>query len=219
MRIESKLFSAMTLSSARRVSALPSAVSRVEAMSFFLFGGWKSGRRGKRIAHRSGSARNRMRQPASAGLGPETVQDLPVALVASPGEILTFIERTGLQGSAIGYADVDLLASVALTPVAARVPRHPPIRPASGRVLRRHVASPAPLFAADPAQASVSRAGNAARRGWLVPRSAATPDDRRVAILLRCSFPVGRFLPNSHHDRNLRWNIRAATLAKCRGIS
>lgn len=46
----------------------------------------------------------------------ELLQDLPAAAVASPGEVLTFIERHGLHGRGIGYVDVHLLASVALMP-------------------------------------------------------------------------------------------------------
>ncbi len=46
----------------------------------------------------------------------ELLQDLPAAVVASPDEVLTFIERHSLQGRGIGYIDVHLLASVALTP-------------------------------------------------------------------------------------------------------
>lgn len=46
----------------------------------------------------------------------ELLQDLPAATVASPEEVLTFIERHGLHGRGIGYVDVHLLASVALMP-------------------------------------------------------------------------------------------------------
>ena len=46
----------------------------------------------------------------------ELLQDLPTAVLASPDEALTFIDRHGLHGKGIGYVDVHLLASVALTP-------------------------------------------------------------------------------------------------------
>lgn len=46
----------------------------------------------------------------------ELLQDLPGAVVASPAEALTFIEHHSLHGRGIGYIDVHLLASVALTP-------------------------------------------------------------------------------------------------------
>jgi predicted nucleic acid-binding protein len=45
----------------------------------------------------------------------ELLQDLPAAVVANPDEVLMFIERHSLQGRGIGYIDVHLLASVALT--------------------------------------------------------------------------------------------------------
>jgi predicted nucleic acid-binding protein len=46
----------------------------------------------------------------------ELLQDLPAAVVADSAEVLGFIERHGLHGKGIGYVDVHLLASVALTP-------------------------------------------------------------------------------------------------------
>ena len=46
----------------------------------------------------------------------ELLQDLPAAAVASPDEVLTFIDGHVLHGKGIGYVDVHLLASVALTP-------------------------------------------------------------------------------------------------------
>lgn len=46
----------------------------------------------------------------------ELLHDLPAAVVASPQEVLTFIGRHSLQSRGIGYVDVHLLASVALTP-------------------------------------------------------------------------------------------------------
>jgi predicted nucleic acid-binding protein len=49
----------------------------------------------------------------------ELLQDLPAAAVAEAGEVLAFIERHRLGGKGIGYVDVHLLASVALTPGAA----------------------------------------------------------------------------------------------------
>ncbi len=45
----------------------------------------------------------------------ELLQDLPVAVVAQGDEVLRFIERHDLHGKGIGYIDVHLLASVALT--------------------------------------------------------------------------------------------------------
>ena len=45
----------------------------------------------------------------------ELLQDLPGAAVAESDEVLQFIERHDLHGKGIGYVDVHLLASVALT--------------------------------------------------------------------------------------------------------
>jgi hypothetical protein len=45
----------------------------------------------------------------------ELLQDLPIAVVADVDEVLGFIERHKLHGKGIGYIDVHLLASVALT--------------------------------------------------------------------------------------------------------
>ena len=45
----------------------------------------------------------------------ELLQDLPTAVVADNDEVLGFIERQGLHGKGIGYVDVHLLASIALT--------------------------------------------------------------------------------------------------------
>lgn len=45
----------------------------------------------------------------------ELLQDLPAASVAESEEVLGLIERHGLYGKGIGYVDVHLLASVALT--------------------------------------------------------------------------------------------------------
>jgi predicted nucleic acid-binding protein len=45
----------------------------------------------------------------------ELLQDLPAAAVAEGEEVLRFVERHVLQGKGIGYVDVHLLASVALT--------------------------------------------------------------------------------------------------------
>lgn len=41
--------------------------------------------------------------------------DLPAAVVATGDEVLAFIEHHGLHGQGIGYVDVHLLASTALT--------------------------------------------------------------------------------------------------------
>lgn len=46
----------------------------------------------------------------------ELLQDLPAAVLASPEEALRFVESRALHGKGIGYVDVHLLASVALTP-------------------------------------------------------------------------------------------------------
>ena len=45
----------------------------------------------------------------------ELLQDLPAASVAERDEVLDFIERHALHGKGIGYVEVHLLASVALT--------------------------------------------------------------------------------------------------------
>jgi predicted nucleic acid-binding protein len=45
----------------------------------------------------------------------ELLQDLPAAAVAEGDEVLQFIESRVLHGKGIGYVDVHLLASVALT--------------------------------------------------------------------------------------------------------
>ena len=45
----------------------------------------------------------------------ELLQDLPAAAVADGDEVLHFIARHVLHGRGIGYVDVHLLASVALT--------------------------------------------------------------------------------------------------------
>jgi hypothetical protein len=46
----------------------------------------------------------------------ELLHDLPRATVASSDEVLGFIERHQLHGRGIGYVDVHLLASTALSP-------------------------------------------------------------------------------------------------------
>jgi predicted nucleic acid-binding protein len=45
----------------------------------------------------------------------ELLQDLPAAVVASPEEVLKFIRVQALHGKGIGYVDIHLVASVALT--------------------------------------------------------------------------------------------------------
>lgn len=45
----------------------------------------------------------------------ELLQDLPTAVVADNDEVLGFIERHNLHGKGIGFVDVHLVASVALT--------------------------------------------------------------------------------------------------------
>ena len=46
---------------------------------------------------------------------PELLHDLPRAVIATDDEAMQFIERHRLFGKGIGYIDVHLLASVALT--------------------------------------------------------------------------------------------------------
>jgi predicted nucleic acid-binding protein len=41
--------------------------------------------------------------------------DLPQAVVATPGEVLSFVERHELSGLGIGYVDAQLLAATLLT--------------------------------------------------------------------------------------------------------
>lgn len=45
----------------------------------------------------------------------DLLADLPAAALADSDEVLGFIERHSLHGKGIGYVDVHLLASVALT--------------------------------------------------------------------------------------------------------
>lgn len=45
----------------------------------------------------------------------DLLQDLPSAVVAEADEVLRFIEQRGLHGKGIGFIDVHLLASTALT--------------------------------------------------------------------------------------------------------
>jgi predicted nucleic acid-binding protein len=45
----------------------------------------------------------------------ELLQELPAVIVADKDEALVFIERHRLYGKGIGYVDIHLLASVALT--------------------------------------------------------------------------------------------------------
>jgi predicted nucleic acid-binding protein len=45
----------------------------------------------------------------------ELLHDLPQAKIASSDEVLAFIERNRLHGKGIGYVDVHLLASTALS--------------------------------------------------------------------------------------------------------
>ena len=52
---------------------------------------------------------------ADRGLVLELLQGLPSATVAESNEVLGFIERHELHGRGIGYVDVHLLASAALT--------------------------------------------------------------------------------------------------------
>ena len=59
---------------------------------------------------------NLSRRDAILGL----LRMLPVAQMATEDEVLDFIERRKLMGRGIGYADVHLLASIALTNGATR---------------------------------------------------------------------------------------------------
>jgi predicted nucleic acid-binding protein len=45
----------------------------------------------------------------------ELLQNLPAAVVAEPIEVLAFVEGNRLYGRGLGYVDVHLLASIALT--------------------------------------------------------------------------------------------------------
>ena len=45
----------------------------------------------------------------------ELLQDLPRAVMATDDEVMHFIERHSLHGKGIGYIDIHLLVSVALT--------------------------------------------------------------------------------------------------------
>ena len=71
----------------------------------------------------------------------ELLQDLPAAAVASPDEVLTFIERHGLQGRGMGYVDVHLLASVALMPGARLWTRDARLRKTAGLLGCAHAES------------------------------------------------------------------------------
>lgn len=62
----------------------------------------------------------------------ELLQDLPAAVVASPDEVLKFIETHVLHGKGIGYVDVHLLAAVALTPDATLWTRDTKLRRIAG---------------------------------------------------------------------------------------
>ena len=59
------------------------------------------------------------------------LQDLPSATTATDIEALAFIERRSLHGKGIGYVDVHLLASVALTDGAALWTRDKRLRAAA----------------------------------------------------------------------------------------
>lgn len=62
----------------------------------------------------------------------ELLQDLPTAALASPDEVLKFIDDHVLHGKGIGYVDVHLLASVALTPGARLWTRDSKLRRVAG---------------------------------------------------------------------------------------
>ena len=61
----------------------------------------------------------------------ELLQDLPVAPVADVDELLAFVERQRLFGKGIGYVDIHLLASVALSAGAALWTRDKRLRTAA----------------------------------------------------------------------------------------
>lgn len=61
------------------------------------------------------------------------LNNLPTAVSATHHEIMIFIERYKLQNSGLGYVDVGLLASAALTPGAALWSRDKNLRAAAAR--------------------------------------------------------------------------------------
>jgi len=61
------------------------------------------------------------------------LKNLPSAVVATHDEVMIFIERHKLPSSGLGYVDVALLASVALTPGAALWSRDKHLRAAAAR--------------------------------------------------------------------------------------
>lgn len=64
----------------------------------------------------------------------ELLEDLPAAVVAEGVEVLAFIEHHALHGKGIGYIDVHLLASVALTEGASLWTRDKRLRIAAGEL-------------------------------------------------------------------------------------
>ncbi|MGI9120377.1 MAG: type II toxin-antitoxin system VapC family toxin [Acidimicrobiales bacterium] len=62
------------------------------------------------------------------------LSSLPGATVATPAEVLTFIERHELHGLGIGYVDAQLLASTRLTPGAKLWTRDKRLATASSRL-------------------------------------------------------------------------------------
>lgn len=103
----------------------------------------------------------------------ELLQDLPAAALASPDEVLKFIDGHVLHGKGIGYVDVHLRASVALTPGTRLWTRDSKLRRpatcsphswATARPVRSSISSSAGTFAARAnrmqATSPSSRSGN-----------------------------------------------------------
>jgi hypothetical protein len=61
------------------------------------------------------------------------LNNLPMVIVATHAEVMTFIERHALSNSDLGYVDAGLLASVALTQGAALWSRDKSLRAAAAR--------------------------------------------------------------------------------------
>jgi predicted nucleic acid-binding protein len=67
-----------------------------------------------------------------------TLRDLPLAAVATDGEVLDFIERNTLFGLGIGYVDAHLLAAIRLTPGASLLTRDSRLAAVAERLARPH---------------------------------------------------------------------------------
>jgi predicted nucleic acid-binding protein len=68
----------------------------------------------------------------------DLLHDLPSAVVADAGEVLGFIDRHRLHGRGLGYVDVHLLASVALTSGATLWTRDKRLRAAADALRRTY---------------------------------------------------------------------------------